>query len=225
MKFLATSVAAVVVVIAKASSSEAHSNEINTDPNLICSKASWVGNHRVNSKGMLEATLTKQCTLNFPTVASIQTLYQTLNQRVQVDYTVQSGPVSEVYQGLSSQEYTVTLKSNDGGGTSVMHGTLRLATDQSNHLISFFTSNKVSGTGNGEYLKVYSEMIEVKKHLPESDLAYDLRITDHLILEKPWYAPTSIFQRSAESGIFKDFDRESNITASQIKVGLGSSHF
>ena len=188
-----------------------------------CAQPQW-DFQTFNSQDELNAEISKVCRIAFNAPRSLQGVLRSMSSRLTSIYQEVGTSSPVVFSGLQGFSYPVTLFTSDRGGTDSIKGTYRVGIhEDGQYLMSLFESHSIRGTGNGKYLKSFSEKIEIRSQANE-DRTFEVRIAETFVLDKPSFLiPDQLFKVEADEAISKEFDHELQTTLEQIRSDFDSS--
>jgi hypothetical protein len=119
-------------------------------------------------------------------------------EEIKKEAIIERGPIDTTFEGIPSKylDSTVVIKGKD---SVTIRNDVNVATDTTTKLISSTISRKVTGVGNGVYLKKLDSRVDVLKTAVTTE--DKVTITFYSEVEKPWYAPEGMFLNEIESRV------------------------
>jgi hypothetical protein len=191
-----------------------------TPVKYTCKKPTWPEKPRM-SDGRLYATI--QATCEFDTIAGTGyvTLEKYLHEKIQREaFKINKGPISEVYENLDSHFYDVTVKAvgKKSSNTTTIRSDSHIATNFEDKLLFATLSTKIDGEGTSGYLK----RLNIKSYVVStpSALRYEITLTSHFELDKPWFIPGSTFKSEVKSRLEEEIPKQEGAIIQEIALHL-----
>lgn len=129
-----------------------------------------------------------------------------LNERVVHEAeTVHRGPDSVTYKGDPAQKYDVTTRVGSATDYSDVRQNVFIGTDENSHLNFDSFSTRISGIGNGQYLKKTDIVARVTTTTTPRKFGTSLDAT--VQVQKPWYVPAGVFIDQVQRAIENNTER------------------
>lgn len=129
-----------------------------------------------------------------------------LNQRiVREARTVHSGPDSVMYKDDPAQKYDLTTRVGNATDYSDVRQNVFIGTNETSHLNFDSFSTRITGVGNGQYLK----KTDIVAKVTSTSVArkYGTRLEATVQIQKPWFIPTNIFIDQVQRSIEQNTER------------------
>ena len=164
-----------------------------------CADPHWVG-EPVLVEDQFVAVLENDCQVTLPyTSSSINHLGDFFVEGTRKAKIIHSGPTSGQFEGMPSVYFDVTVY-NKGSEEVTIRQDVNIASDQKSKLIYDMKSTSCEGTGLASYLRFVHTHIQVA-----AETQLKVRLSNEVHVEKPWYAPESIFIPEAKKSALEQF--------------------
>jgi hypothetical protein len=164
-----------------------------------CAEPQWANEPGMDGDEFV-AVLENDCKVIPPyKESSLKSLNQFLVDGTKRATIVHEGPNEEVFENLPSVYLDITVQEK-GTEEVTIRQDVHIATDLKKKLIFDMKSKSCTGTGMAEYLRFVATRIELRA---EKNLV--VKISNEVRVEKPWYAPESIFVSEAKKTALEQF--------------------
>lgn len=171
---------------------------------VSCQPVEWVGKPAV-VKDLFSGDLKAKCTFTQAAGGGIKAAVGSLEDALAKSETIHKGPVNEVFENLDSIFYDVTRTTADSAGTLTVRSENHLASDFSTKLISVTESKSVKGTSNMAFMRKLNGRLEL---IETATGEYEMLVTSHTEVAKPWYAPESMFLKEVSKKGKDSFEKK-----------------
>ena len=170
-----------------------------TTPQWTCAEPHWIGEPVMVGEEFV-AVLENDCQVTVPysneTISHVADFFIDGTQKAKI---IHSGPLSREFEGLASVFFDVTVY-NKGSEEVTIRQDVNIASDQKSKLIYDMKSTSCEGTGLASYLRFVHTHIQVS-----AQTQLQIRLSNEVRVEKPWYAPESIFIKEAKKSALDQF--------------------
>lgn len=194
-------------------------NVLNTDYEPVhqlarhqwsCGNVHWTSSPHMEGNEFTGA-VSLECEVQGAYGGGLQSLKNHLeNQIVTTSTQVHQGPIVQVADGVSTTSYDSTVTVDNEGEQGDVRGETRLVSNHSNSLHHVFHSTELPSSGNGRFLKSFSDEVQVTP--TEREGWYKIRVTASSRVSRPWFVSTSVFQDTLTT------ENEKRLDARKVKL-------
>jgi hypothetical protein len=163
-----------------------------------CQAPVWVNRPQLKVGSVYLASMKADCMVYPELGGDFEKLQAYTIEEIKKEATIDRGPIDGTFEGLPSKflDSTVVIKGKD---SVTIKNDVNIATDKVAKYVSATTSRKITGTGNGVYLKKLDSRVEVVRTAVKTE--DKVTITFYSEVEKPWYAPEGMFLNEIETRV------------------------
>jgi hypothetical protein len=163
-----------------------------------CQAPVWVKRPQLKVGAVYLASMKADCLVYPELGGDFEKLQAYTIEEIKKEATIDRGPIDGTFEGLPSKflDSTVVIKGKD---SVTIKNDVNIATDKVAKFVSSTVSRKITGVGNGVYLKKLDSRVDVLKTVVKTE--DKVTITFYSEVEKPWYAPEGMFLNEIESRV------------------------
>ena len=167
-----------------------------------CQEPAWVKAPQLKAGAVYLAAMSAECTVYPELGGDLEKLQAFSIEQIRSQAQVDRGPIDATFEGIPSKYLDVTAIIRGRDSVRIQQD-VNVATDKATRLVSSTVSRKISGTGNGAYLKKLDSRIDVTKTAVKTEDR--VVISFYTEIEKPWYAPEGMFLAEIEKRVPGEF--------------------
>ena len=179
-----------------------HLQESVPPAGYVCRQPVWVRSPELKSGVVYLAAMSTECTVYPQLGGDLEKLQAFSIEQIRSQAQVDRGPIDATFEGMPSK-YLDVLAIIKGRDSVSIQQDVNVATDKVTRLVSSTVSRKISGTGNGAYLKKLDSRIDVTKTSVKTEDRVVISFSTEV--EKPWYAPEGMFLAEIEKRVPGEF--------------------
>jgi hypothetical protein len=163
-----------------------------------CQAPVWIKRPQLKKGAVYLASMKATCLVYPQLGGDLEKLQAYTIEELKKEATIERGPIDTTFEGIPSKylDSTVVIKGKD---SVTIRNDVNVATDNTTKLVSSTISRKITGVGNGVYLKKLDSRVDVLKTAVRTE--DQVTITFYSEVEKPWYAPEGMFLNEIESRV------------------------
>jgi len=185
-----------------------------------CEAPKWAGSPGID-QGYFKGTLKMNCQFTAINGAGFDNLRTYLMKKVTTApevVKVHSGPTDETYLNMPSVKYDVTVIAARGEDALTIRQDAHLATDSMTRMVLDTVSTQAWGEGYGQYIKRLNVGLDVGA--TKSASLYTTVLSTRTVVEKPWYAPTGMFESKVKEAMIDKMTQAGEVVSIELAQQL-----
>lgn len=130
---------------------------------------------------------------------------------------IHSGPTQETFEGMPSTGFDLTNVLEADGLKVEARGLAHIATDETNRLVTAFSSTQIHGEGEAAYLRKLDTAANIRKDRADG---YSVHTSSFMKVEKPKLVPAGIFLKKLSKKIEEGIPSQEKAMIEEVAQNL-----